>query len=444
MESRFHQLLFKEFGISSNSRILAAVSGGMDSVAMLHLLKSAGVDTGVAHVNFCLRGEESDTDEVFVQRLAAKYGFRFYCKRFDTARVAENENISIQMAARKLRYSWFEEIRIQYGYDRIATAHNMDDQIETFFINLLRGTGISGIKGIPPESGYIIRPMLAFYRNEIEEYIKEHRLEYREDSSNSEIDYLRNRIRHQLIPMIEEMQPGFRKVMAGNLEHFSQAEELLREFIKDFTSQLLLPEPDGLNISIDRLSESRFPLLLLHEILKDYGFGSPQILQIWHSLQAQSGKQFFSATHRLIRDRNTLIVQSLSAIEHQCIEFEINEGTAEILNPIHLQIHQNLRGFDFHPTADPHKAFLDADTIRFPLKIRKWKKGDRFKPLGMQGQMKLSDFFTANKFSIAEKENTWLLTDARNQIVWIIGHRISEVNRIKPSTTRILALTLCK
>jgi len=444
MESRFHQVLLKDFEILPGSRILAAVSGGMDSIAMLHLLKSTGHEIGVAHVNFSLRGEESDSDEAFVKNLAKKYGFRFYCKRFDTASLAESENISIQMAARKMRYLWFEEIRLQNAYDWIATAHNIDDQIETFFINLLRGTGISGIKGIPQKSGTIIRPMLSFYRSEIAGYISENRLKYKEDSSNSEIDYLRNRIRHQLIPLIEEMQPGFRKVMVGNLAHFSQTEELLRSSLKNIASQVILSETVGLNISIDRLSESRFPMLVLYEILKEFGFGSTQILQIWRSTQGQPGKHFYSATHRLIKDRNKLIVQALSEIEDQGAKFEIAEGTPEVQSPVHLQFHSYPRSFDFQPSTDPHKAFLDADTIMFPLKIRKWKKGDRFKPLGMKGEMKLSDFFTANKFSIAEKESTWLLTDVNNQIVWIIAYRISRVNRIKPTTTNILAITLCK
>lgn len=444
MEQRFNQLLFKELGVTPNARILAAVSGGIDSVAMFHLLRTTGLEIAVAHVNFKLRGDESDDDEVFVKNLADRCGSAFHSRAFETAALAEKEGVSIQMKARTLRYNWFEELQKEYGYELVATAHHMEDQIETFFINLIRGTGISGLKGIPAKSGSLIRPMISFYRSEIEAYVKTHRLDYREDSSNSGTNYIRNRIRHQVLPLLEEIQPGFRKVMAGNLDHFARAEELLKDSLTDKISSIKLNDPDGVKISIDALVNSGYPILVMYEALREYGFSGLQVQQIWKALQNQPGKKFYSASHRLVKDRNLILIQPLSEIENQNIEIEVEVGTYELLTPVHLIFLHMKRDFGFQPTADPHKAFLDAGTVRWPVKLRKWKEGDKFRPLGMKGHMKLSDFFTANKFSVSDKERTWLLADADDQVIWIIGHRISEKNRIRPSSTGILAITLCE
>lgn len=441
MESFKHHL-FKEFKLCSQTRILVAVSGGIDSIALLHLLKNSGVEVGIAHANFQLRDDESDCDEVFVRDLAKYYELPFYGKRFDTKTFADEQGISMQMAARKLRYQWFNELALEHQWDFISTGHNMDDQIETFFINLLRGTGISGLKGIPAQSGIIIRPLLAFYRSEIEEYIKIKRLNYREDSSNFKTDYLRNRIRHQLIPLLNELRPAFRKVMAGNLSHLAKTETFFKELASELISGIVKNEKSGILISIPKLMHTGHPELLLYQILQDFGFSTAQIQKVYQALDSQPGKTFHTETHRLIKDREHLILQVLTDLDDHNNEFVITEETSEVSIPLHLQFQSFPKDSDFQPMANPDKAFLDFGTIRFPLKIRKWKHGNQFKPLGMKGRMKLSDYFVANKFSITEKENTWLLADVNDQIIWIIGHRIADQNKIRPDTRYVYAIVL--
>ena len=440
MEEKIKFHIFQKNQIPPHARILVAVSGGMDSVTLLHLLKNLGFTIAAAHVNFQLRGDESNSDEAFVKELATHYGIPFYSKCFDTKSFAYKEGISTQMAARNLRYEWFEQLATQHQWDFIATAHHLDDQIETFFINLLRGTGISGLKGIPAKSGLIIRPLLPFYRSEIEEYVKTRRLDYREDSSNSKTDYLRNRIRHQLLPLLDELQPAFRKVMAVNLDHLMAAENIFREAVAEQTKGMLTEGNSGLQISFPQILQNKHPVLLLHEVLQEYGFSTTQTKQIFQALDSQPGKMFFSDTHRLIKDREFLLLQALSELDGDESGMVIEENITEVFYPLHLQFQTLTRDLDFQPSPDPDKAFLDLATLQFPLKVRKWKHGDRFKPLGMKGQMKLSDFFVANKFSIAEKERTWLLTDNADNIIWIIGHRIADKNRIRPATKTVYSI----
>lgn len=441
MKAKVIEQLSKHTSLTKASRILVAFSGGMDSAALLHLLKDTDIQTGVAHANFQLRGEESDGDENFAKSLAQSYGLPFYTKRFNTQEYAVSNRISVQMAARKLRYAWFEELSGTENWDFVATAHHMDDQIETFFINLLRGTGISGLKGIPAISHRIIRPMLILHRSEIEEYVRKNRLDYREDSSNFKSDYLRNRIRHQLLPLIGEMQPAYRKIMAGNMLHLAEAGSFMRDAAAELIGQIVKTETNEIRISVTALLKSAHPRFLLYEILTDYGFLPAQVSNIWNTIKAQPGKIFYSEGYRLVKDRKHLIVQPLKETGLQEEVFQVDAESGEVLAPIHLRIEVLSRDLDFHPSADPHKAFLDFDTLQFPMLIRKWKQGDKFKPLGMKGRMKLSDFFTANKFSIAEKEKTWLLADANDEIVWIIGYRISEKFRIRPSTKLVYAIT---
>jgi tRNA(Ile)-lysidine synthase len=440
MEEKIKFQLFQKLQIPPHARILVAVSGGMDSVALLHLLNNLEFTIAVAHVNFQLRGDESNCDEAFVKALAAQNNVPFYSKCYDTKSFADKEGISKQMAARDLRYKWFEELATQHQFDFIATAHHLDDQIETFFINLLRGTGISGLKGIPAKSGLIIRPLLLFYRSEIEEYVKTRRLDYREDSSNFKTDYLRNRIRHKLLPLLDELQPSFRKVMAGNLDHLMAAENFLRYAIAEQTKGMITGSDSGLEISLPQILKSNHPELLLHEILREYGFSTSQTKQIFQALDSQPGKIFFTDSHRLIKDREFLLIQPLSELDGDESGMVIEDGITEVFCPLHLQFQTLARDIDFQPSPDPDKAFLDLATLQFPLKVRKWKQGDRFKPLGMKGQMKLSDFFVANKFSIAEKERTWLLTDNADNIIWIIGHRIADQNRIRPATRSVYSI----
>lgn len=433
----FQNNLFRTLRISPESRMLVAVSGGMDSVSLLHLLARSNVAAGVAHVNYQLRGDESDGDEAFVRELADSFGLPLFITRFETTEYALRNGLSIQMAARKLRYDWFQTLAVANGYDYIATAHHLDDQIETFFINLMRGTGLDGLKGIGAKSGNLIRPLLPFYRSDIEAYVKSNRLEFREDSSNKETDYLRNRVRHHLIPVLDELQPAFRRIMAGNLRNISDAGALFHKAVEALKSGVMSGAESEVEISLPKLLRTDFPELLLFEILEEYGFNSRQVQQIWQSLESQPGKLFHTSTHRLVKDRDKLIIQPVEYKESQAVETLIDQETTEIFSPVHLLVQTIKRTEDSQIVADPDVAFLDLDSLHFPLMVRKWKLGDRFKPLGMKGTMKLSDFFISQKYSLIEKENAWLLSDAQDEIVWIVGQRISDHRRIKPTTKAI-------
>jgi tRNA(Ile)-lysidine synthase len=442
MIEKLRKHLTVTLNIPARAKILVAVSGGMDSVALLHMLQQLDFDAGVAHANFQLRGDESDGDEVLVENIAANLGLKFYCKHFNTKTFATANKISTQMAARQLRYQWFTALCDEHGWQFIATAHHMDDQLETFFINLLRGTGLEGLKGIPARQDRIIRPLLPFLKTEIEGYVREQRLSFREDSSNAGLDYLRNRIRHRLLPLLDELSPAFRKVMPANLEHLAQAGAHLSEAVEKFRAQVLSFENETVLISISKIQQSKHAALMLHELLQDYGFQATQSHQLLKALDGRSGATFYSATHRLIKDREKLIIQPLDSLENNDEILFVSEETAEIFSPIHLQFQIIPLDDSFIIQPDPAKACLDFDTLIFPLKIRKWQTGDRFQPLGMKGSMKLSDFFITHKFSIAEKEKIWLITDAENNIVWIAGCRISQKNRITASTSRIFLIQM--
>lgn len=420
-------------------KVLLAVSGGADSRAMLHLFNTAGIRTAIAHCNFHLRGVESDGDESFVEHLAKEYNLQFFVKHFNTTEYAELQKVSIQMAARELRYNWFENLRRLNGFNYIATAHNADDALETFFINLLRGSGIQGLTGIKPRNGYMVRPLLFAYRSEIEEFCKKNRLDFRDDSSNTSDKYLRNRLRHSLIPLLCEINPEFRPIMTENLTRLSDAEKVYSKFISDISKNILESKDDGnIYIPIEKLKESPIPKALLFELLKSYGFSSKTSIEIFENLDGETGNIYLSDEKRLIKDRTHLIITPLEISKDN--KYYIDESTEEIMNPIHLII-QKIHTRDYNISYDNNICTIDADKLSYPLLLRHWQKGDYFHPLGMEGIKKVSDFFIDSKMSIADKENTWLLTCA-GEIVWIVGLRLDDRFKITEKTRNILQLTL--
>jgi len=427
--------------LKSGIKVLAAVSGGIDSMVMLRLLHDAGINTVAAHCNFGLRGEESDLDEAFVKTEARKSGVSCRVKCFDTTGYAAQNGLSIQMAARELRYRWFHELATQEGCDAIAIAHNRDDRIETLLINLARGTGIHGLTGIKPKNGKIIRPLLFASRNEIEEYTQKRCVKYREDSSNTTDEYARNFIRHHIIPELETYFPGMRQAMERSMEHFSEVELFYNEAVERYKNQIVTVRDDLMYIDLHGLLQSPSPNALLYEILKPFGFSNSIAAEILEEQTHPSGRQFFGDAFRLVCDRQSLILQKINHDAPQ--EYLIDEHTANIDVPVRLTINKFDKYPEYKPDPNPNIACLDGGKLQFPLLLRQWKHGDRFHPLGMKNMKKLSDFFTDAKLSLIEKEQCRVLVSG-GQIVWIVGMRIDDRFKITGKTKKVVELRIEK
>jgi tRNA(Ile)-lysidine synthase len=435
MLSAFADFIKKEDLFSPADKLLLTVSGGVDSVAMCELLNKASVDFGIAHCNFKLRGKESDEDELFVEKLAEKYQVPFHSISFNTNSFAKKNKLSIQAAARELRYEWFEEIRLQFAYTYIATAHHQDDSIETFFINLIRGTGIAGLHGILPKQGCIIRPLLFTGKDDILAFAKKNKLRHREDSSNTSDKYLRNKIRQKIIPVLKELNPKISSTLLKDIDHLRDVEKIYRNEIGNKKQKILRIKKSTIYLSIARLKELEPLTAYLFEFLRPYGFNPSSVEEIVSSLGKISGKQFFSATHRLVHDRKDLIIQKKEALNPEKKSITIKKSQKKVeTDELFLQLKQGPVGTFFSHSSKC--AVLDFDKLSFPLKVRKWQQGDVFQPLGMKGKKKLSDFFIDRKLSIAEKENTWLLL-SEEKIVWVIGQRIDDRFKVTDKTRKI-------
>lgn len=435
---------FSEFFINnkidpSGKRFLIAVSGGIDSTVITELFFRKGLSFGVAHCNFMLRKEESDGDELFVKNLAIKYKVPFFAKHFNTKLYSTKKGISIQMAARELRYKWFNQIAVSERFDFIVTAHNLDDQIETFLINITRGTGISGLKGITPVSGKIIRPLIFTTRNEIASFARKFNIEFREDSSNKTDKYIRNNIRHNVIPALISISPNFYSGFTETISNVNSSWKIYSAEIESVKNDILIKDGDEFFISIKKLIVLKEPELYLFEILSDFGFNFPTVRNIYKSLSGQPGKIFFSSTHRLIKDRDFLILTSIN--ENSCEEFLINEDQQYIDFPIKLKITTEKNKSDFYIPKDNNIAVFDKSKLNFPLVIRKYRKGDFFIPYGMKGKKKISDFFTDKKLSLTKKENIWLVCSS-NEIIWIAGYRTDDRYKINKKTENVLKICL--
>ena len=425
--------------LAESDKVILALSGGIDSMVLADLLLKAKVEFVAAHCNFHLRGEESDGDEKFVRDYAERNGIQCFVKHFETEKYAAEQSISIEMAARDLRYAWFEELRQQLGYDKIAVAHHADDQAETFFINLLRGAGLNGLKGMKPQNGVIIRPLLWASREQIRKYAVENQILWREDHTNAESVYLRNKIRNQLLPAFDELQPEARQGLYKSLEHLAAENELYRELLQEKLGQII--EYNG---DIQRIPHSAFLIQhssfqLLFEWLRQYGFNTDQCHFIYDAIGTGVGNQYCSATHRLVIGRDELQLFEIKEDTNDEIQIEI--GEEEILFPVHLCFSKLEKTADFFIDKSPYVAQLDFDILKFPLTLRHWRHGDRFHPLGMKGSKLLSDFFVDQKFTEWQKRNVWLLVSADGDILWVVGYRIDERYKVSNSTKTIF---LCR
>lgn len=426
---------------STKDKILLTVSGGIDSVVLCDLFHTANLSFAIAHCNFQLRATESDGDEQFVKELATKYKVPFHHIRFDTDAYVKKNKVSVQVAARELRYEWFEKIRIEHQYTYIATAHHQGDVIETFFINLIRGTGISGLRSIVPKQGKIIRPLLFATKKDILTYAEKNKIAYHEDSSNASDKYLRNKIRHHLIPVLNELSPTAEASISHSIEKLRDAEFIYKEAMEDVRSKICTSKGASIYISIAELKKLNPIATYLYELLNPYGFNGATATDIIKVLSGESGKQFLSATHRLIKDRDFLILEPITTsdakeeymIEKDQVEFKIPGSDLHL----HFQFSQPEHTI---PTAAAIAA-IDLDKLHFPLTIRKWKTADAFYPLGMKGKKKLSDFFIDKKLSLAEKENIWLLC-SDEKIVWVIGMRLDDQFKVTDKTKKIVQVFL--
>lgn len=422
--------------LNKDEKVIVGVSGGADSVALLDILFKLGYNCIVAHCNFHLRDEESNRDARFVENLCKKYNLTYNSIDFDTVGYASGKNISIEMAARELRYNWFEELRIKNNAAYIAVAHHQDDSIETIILNLTRGTGIRGLTGISAKNGYIIRPFLNVSRNEIEDYIAQNGLSYITDRTNLEDIYTRNKIRLNIIPLLEAINPSVKDAITRTANHLQQVENIYNQYIHSAQSNVM----SGHEIDINLLLQYQEPKAILFEILSGYGFNSSTVDDLYNVINDQSGKTFYSSTnYKLLKDREKLIIKKIESSSDNSV-YTIDEGNTIVTSPIRLKVETIDKDDNFKLEKNKHKLYLDAKKITFPLTIRHWKQGDWFIPFGMKGKKKISDYFTDNKISLFEKEDTWLLCSGEN-IIWIIGHRSDNRYKITPSTQTVLEIT---
>ncbi len=434
MQNLFYQHLQTQFPFLENKKLLLAVSGGLDSMVLLHLLQQLPYTIAIAHCNFQLRGIESFEDQSFVQNYALQHQIPFYYTQFDTQAFANDYKLSTQVAARELRYDWFYEQLELHQFDFVLTAHHADDNLETFLINLSRGTGLDGLSGIPAQNDTVLRPLLPFSRAAIEEYAKANNLQWREDSSNASDKYLRNQIRHHLVPMLKELNPDFLKAFGMTQEYLQQAQELVSDAASMVYQQVAREEEDTIYFDLKQLLRLPNYASYLYQWLKEYGFSAWD--DIYNLVDSQSGKQVFSSEYRLLKDRDFFILSPIQEPEKEIYFIEKNQDKVKI--PLKLQ---------FCKVADINKAdssaiFVDESKLAYPLVLRKWQEGDFFYPLGMKGKSKkVSKFFKDEKMALLDKENTWLLC-SNEAIVWVIGMRADERFKVENITNTILKIEL--
>ncbi|MFM9836733.1 MAG: tRNA lysidine(34) synthetase TilS [Cyclobacteriaceae bacterium] len=419
----------------TTDKILLAVSGGMDSMVMLKLFHQADYSMAVAHCNFQLRGVESDEDENFVRRKCHQWDVAFYSHRFDTNNYASEKGLSIQMAARELRYAWFDELLQREGFDRLATAHHLNDSIETILLNLTKGVGIEGLMGIPIQNKKIIRPLLFATRQEIENYAAEEGIAWREDESNESDDYQRNFIRHRIVPKLKEINPSLEKTMQETIYKLQGASEIISVSVEEWKQRHQKIEGD--KIMLDKKGVGGANALMLWEVIKSYGFNFDQSGNIIKALSGQSGKRFSSGTHELIVDRENLVL-----VKHEENWMEVSfESDRQEVSLGNKKLTLEIADYTGLPIADKNQATVDEGLVQSALIWRKWRAGDFFFPLGMKNRKKISDFLIDEKISLADKDSLTVL-ECNGEIVWVVGHRLDDRFKVTDKTKRVIKISL--
>ena len=419
------EFIEKEDLFSKQDKILVALSGGADSVALTRILITLGYHCEAAHCNFELRGEESDRDEDFVRNFCRSLNIKCHSIHFETRRYAAQQSISIEMAARELRYNWFSKICEESDCQVVAVAHHKDDSVETMLLNLIRGTGINGLLGIRPKNGNVVRPLLCASRQEVVEYLHRMNQTYVTDSTNLEDEYTRNKIRLNLLPLMEEINPSVKDGLIKTSSYLNDISKVYQQAIKESIDRIFItPEKE---ISIEKLMNEPAPQALLFEVLSPLGFNSTQVEEVYGSLNGQPGKRFISSQWQVVKDRELLLIEKVkTANDKPQIIFEEVLFTKEFVIP-----------------KDKNTACFDANKFKGVISIRKWEKGDYFIPFGMKGKKLVSDFMTDSKFSLLKKEQQWVLS-CNDQIAWLIGERTDNRFRIDDSTQKVIIAKLGK
>lgn len=435
MLAKLKKHIVENFQFLENKKLVLATSGGLDSMVMAHLFQQLGFDIALAHCNFQLRGLESFGDQTFVQEYAATNEIPLFITQFDTEAFAKDYKLSTQLAARDLRYNWFYELLETENYDYILTAHHADDNLETFLINLSRGTGLEGLVGIPEQNDKIIRPLLLFSRQEIANYAAVNTIQWREDSSNASDKYLRNKIRHDLVPLFKELNPQFIASFQKTQSYLQDAQTMLEDAAIMVYQQVAKKEGDEIYFNLKQLKRLANYKSYLYQWLHEFGFSSWN--DVYDLVESQSGKQVFSPDFRLLKDRDSLILSPIHS-EKEKSEYFVNKNSTEVNFPLNLSF---CKVSDISlPTNTA--IFVDEDQLEFPLVLKRWNQGDLFQPFGMNGKSKkVSKFFKDEKLSLIEKENSWILWSG-NRIVWIVGLRQDERFRIINTTKNILKIEL--
>lgn len=428
--------LSKEHLFDPKGKLILAVSGGLDSMVLCDLCAQAGLDFSIAHCNFQLRGEESEADEQFVAATGSSYGKKVRVNRFDTERYAASYKLSIQAAARELRYQWFRQLVFEEGSGHhVLTAHHADDDLETIVMNFFRGTGLAGLRGILPVQGHLIRPLLPFHREQLEAYARERKLKWREDSSNLTDTYTRNFFRHQVLPLIQTRYPQAGQNILDNALRLGEVEQVYREAIGRYRKVLMKERGEEWHLSVGKLKGLKPIDTLLFELFHPFGFSTGQLPVLKELLDADTGRSVSSSTHRLLKNRKWLVLSPLKPtgqLYHHILETV----------PASLIFPEGSLRFDWLDASDhgldpaPQHAYIDAKALQFPLLLRPWKEGDYFYPLGMKKKKKVARFLIDQKLSRNEKEKVWVLVSG-DRLVWVIGHRIDDRFKLSPSTKQV-------
>tara|TARA_Y100001947_G_scaffold159020_1_gene174322 strand:- start:5988 stop:7301 length:1314 start_codon:yes stop_codon:yes gene_type:complete len=437
MENLFLNHLKKNFPSISASKLIIAVSGGVDSIVLFHLCLKLKLNFFVAHCNFKLRKKESDLDEKFVRDLAIKHNIKFYTKSFNTKKLSNNDNKSIQMVARELRYSWFEELSKELNVKHILTAHHLDDSLETFLINLSRGSGIDGLLGIPEVNDTVYRPLLIFKKDEILSYAKENKITWREDSSNKKREYLRNQIRLEVIPKLKEINPNLLDNFSKSIDRLQQSKSIIKDKMDDFIKNVSFTRDEKIYFEINKIKKVSNIDAYLYELLKKYNF--TQWDDIRDLLDSQSGKQIISKTHKLLKDREYLILAKNSEVENKSLL--INKSSKEVavsVGKIKVSIAKKIS------KEDSDVIYLDSAKLDFPLRVRNVLSGDYFYPFGMNGKKKVSKYLKDKKISVFDKDKVLILETSKNKIIWVVGMRLDDRFSVTDNTKEITKIELIR
>jgi len=422
--------------LQPSDKIIVAVSGGADSICLAHILLSLGYMCEIAHCNFHLRGEESDRDERFVTAFAAQHHVKLHKVDFQTTAYAEEHKLSIEMAARELRYQWFEKIRAENNAQCIAIAHHKDDSAETFLINLTRGTGLKGLCGIQTKNAHIVRPLLCLSREEIMEYLQKNNLNFVEDSTNKETVYTRNKFRNEIIPAFEKINPSFKDTLSQTIDYLNDANKIYESYIQKIAEKVVIRKEPFVEIDLNKISESIAPQSVMYEMLKEYGFNATQSQEIYDKRES-SGKLFYAKEYVASTSRGIRTISTAAAKK----SIEIPEDATEVHCGIRLQLERIINDDNFRLEKNNAVGYFDMDKLQFPLQLRTWEKGDYFYPFGMKCKKLLSDFFIDQKMSIAEKERAYILCSGKD-IIWIAGMRTDDRYKITKNTKKILKITI--